>query len=988
MKTLITYCSAFILCISTSYFAQAQNTFPSSGAVGIGTDFPDSSSLLDVKSTTKGILVPRMTKKQRDLIVSPALGLLIYQTNNTVGFYYYSGTEWTAVSSKGANKQLNNLTAPTGVNVVLQPNANNSIDLGSSAFSWKDLYVDGTSYLGGDLEVAGVSTLEGNLEVNGLANIGSDIYVNGVSYINNCVKVGNYTGAAEAGMIRWTGSDYEGYDGATWVSLTATSSGPNKHLSNLTAPTGVNVVLQPNTDNTRDLGSSSFSWRDIYVDGVGYLGSCVKIGNYTGAAQAGMIRWTGIDYEGYNGTTWVSLTSTNGTSQWITNGSNIYYNAGNIGVGTSTPSAKLEVSGGDALVNGLTIGKGAGSLSSNTAIGNGALSSNTNGYNNTASGLNALYSNFSGAYNTANGNGALYSNSYGGENTASGGSALYSNTSGSRNTANGNYALYSNTYGSFNSSSGYQALYGNTTGSYNTANGYQALFSNSQSYNNTANGYRALYFNLDGYDNTANGFQALYSNTLGNYNTANGRDALYSNTFGNYNTANGTEALLGNSNGNNNTANGYQALHSNLNGNYNTASGSGSLYNNYGSENTANGVNALYSNTGGSYNTANGKDALYSQTNGLDNTANGYAALYYNTTGNANTALGKNALFWTTTQSNNTAIGKDAGNFGYNFSPSNSSFLGYAAAANGNYSNCMSLGYLSTVNADNKVRIGGTGVTVIEGQVNWSYPSDGRFKFNINENVKGLDFIKLLRPVVYNFDTKQFDEFLMKNMTDSARKERMGKQDYTESSRIRQSGFIAQEVEKAAIQSGYDFNGIHKPKDENDNYSLSYSQFVVPLVKAVQELDSINQVKDKKMKTLELSNQELQNENTDIKNKLAEMKTQLQQFDHSLSECCTSYKSSLSNSLSGTRALPKLEQNIPNPFNSTTAIKFYLPQTTINAVIKIYSLDGVELKSFNVNQNGYGEISIESNSFTSGVYAYSLIIDGKAFDTKQMILTK
>ncbi|HEY1869901.1 MAG TPA: hypothetical protein VGG71_02530, partial [Chitinophagaceae bacterium] len=49
------------------------------------------------------------------------------------------------------------------------------------------------------------------------------------------------------------------------------------------------------------------------------------------------------------------------------------------------------------------------------------------------------------------------------------------------------------------------------------------------------------------------------------------------------------------------------------------------------------------------------------------------------------------------------------------------------------------------------------------------------------------------------------------------------------------SGFIAQEVEQAAHKAGYDFSGIDKPKNENDFYGLRYSDFVVPLVKAVQQ---------------------------------------------------------------------------------------------------------------------------------------------------------
>lgn len=63
--------------------------------VGIGTTAPDPSAALEVKSTAAGILVPKMTQVQRDAIPSPAIGLMIFQTNNTPGFYYYTGTAWT-----------------------------------------------------------------------------------------------------------------------------------------------------------------------------------------------------------------------------------------------------------------------------------------------------------------------------------------------------------------------------------------------------------------------------------------------------------------------------------------------------------------------------------------------------------------------------------------------------------------------------------------------------------------------------------------------------------------------------------------------------------------------------------------------------------------------------------------------------------------------------------------------------------------------------
>jgi len=62
--------------------------------VGIGTTTPDNSSILELESTTQGMLTPRMLESERDAIATPATGLLIYQTNNTPGFYYYNSTAW------------------------------------------------------------------------------------------------------------------------------------------------------------------------------------------------------------------------------------------------------------------------------------------------------------------------------------------------------------------------------------------------------------------------------------------------------------------------------------------------------------------------------------------------------------------------------------------------------------------------------------------------------------------------------------------------------------------------------------------------------------------------------------------------------------------------------------------------------------------------------------------------------------------------------
>ena len=91
--------------------------------VGIGTTTPDASSALDITSTAKGLLVPRMTAAQRDAISSPATGLMIYQTDGTVGFYYYNGSNWAEVAATSKIYSVNTFYAELG-GYVIEVNSN------------------------------------------------------------------------------------------------------------------------------------------------------------------------------------------------------------------------------------------------------------------------------------------------------------------------------------------------------------------------------------------------------------------------------------------------------------------------------------------------------------------------------------------------------------------------------------------------------------------------------------------------------------------------------------------------------------------------------------------------------------------------------------------------------------------------------------------------------------------------------------------------
>ncbi len=150
--------------------------------------------------------------------------------------------------------------------------------------------------------------------------------------------------------------------------------------------------------------------------------------------------------------------------------------------------------------------------------------------------------------------------------------------------------------------------------------------------------------------------------------------------------------------------------------------------------------------------------------------------------------------------------------------------------------NATALGYNTVATASDYVRVGNTGVTSIFGAVAFN-TSDARFKTDVTETVPGLGFITALRPVTYRFQKERYSRHIGEEQ-EADYVQKLREQD---ASGKRSSGFIAQEVEALADSLRYDFDGLYKPQNEKDTYGLSYAQFVVPLVKSVQELNAQNQ---------------------------------------------------------------------------------------------------------------------------------------------------
>lgn len=161
--------------------------------------------------------------------------------------------------------------------------------------------------------------------------------------------------------------------------------------------------------------------------------------------------------------------------------------------------------------------------------------------------------------------------------------------------------------------------------------------------------------------------------------------------------------------------------------------------------------------------------------------------------------------------------------------------VGPANYVNWTYRNSMALGYAATISASNQVRIGNGDIESIGGVVGWSTLSDGRLKKDITDHVAGLDFILKLKPSQYKYDRQALYQYA--GLTQSPENEKGSSSNNKDN--IVYTGFIAQQVEEAASQAGFNFSGIDKPNTPNGLYALRYADFVVPLVKAVQEQQQI-----------------------------------------------------------------------------------------------------------------------------------------------------
>ncbi len=247
--------------------------------------------------------------------------------------------------------------------------------------------------------------------------------------------------------------------------------------------------------------------------------------------------------------------------------------------------------------------------------------------------------------------------------------------------------------------------------------------------------------------------------------------------------------------------------------------------------------------------------------------------------------------------------------------------------------------------------------------------------------MQGLAFINSLRPITYTVNVQGLNEYYNKGRKQllsaavSANEEAVNaemKRGEDEASKIVYNGFIAQEVEEAAKKLNYEFSGVDKPQSKDGLYGLRYGNFVVPIVKAMQELSQQNDLLN--LKISEFENLKIENE---------ELKVRLQNIEQKLG-----LNSDLKTSSSITLSSGSLAQNVPNPFTNTTTINYRLPSKFTTAQIIIIDNNGKQLKQLNISGSGKGTVNIDASTLSLGTYNYLLIIDGKLISSKQMVVGK
>ena len=292
------------------------------GKVGIGTNAPDASASLDIASTSRGFLTPRMTTTERDAIATPATGLMVYNTTSNT-FDYYDGAAWASFASSAGT--ANALSDTGDGNTSIDVDTDNADTNNTTVFTnagTQSMIIDAT----GDV---GIGTMADPSEVLHVARTGQDptIRIQNDGSANSTAIAITDTIANRNSTIRWTtGGNSERAKISAYMGSSGAS--PNMSLSTGFNTQKTSLALKSPVIDTQNIAAASIS----------YTTDLPTSGNDTGL----LISKTDT---ASNGISLLINAQTDSTTQFSVDDSGIGYFAGNVGIGNASPDVALDVTG-------------------------------------------------------------------------------------------------------------------------------------------------------------------------------------------------------------------------------------------------------------------------------------------------------------------------------------------------------------------------------------------------------------------------------------------------------------------------------------------------------------------------------------------------------------------------------------------------------------------------------------------------------------------
>ncbi len=286
------------------------------------------------------------------------------------------------------------------------------------------------------------------------------------------------------------------------------------------------------------------------------------------------------------------------------------------------------------------------------------------------------------------------------------------------------------------------------------------------------------------------------------------------------------------------------------------------------------------------------------------------------------------------------------------------------------------VGRLGNIGVNQFAPLGPNTTLAVNGEVlaqAYNVPSDTRIKSNVNDYSLGLDAIRNVNVKSYTYN---------------------GKVGITDTSKV-YVGVMAQEVMQQIPDAVDTYNyRLNNPSDTTEAivpiYRVNTNAVLYTSINAIKELDA--------------KNQELENKNQELTQALEQQAQKIDEMMQRLDECCrvnpdgnrsgqinqnenNSEFNSLKVDLSSVNRIV-LNQNEPNPFKEKTTIRYTIPTEVKQAEIIFFDQQGSVIKTVLIETRGVGQLEVYSSNLSAGTYSYSLVADGNSVDTKKMVNTK